>query len=280
MKKFYGIVGHPVIHSFSPAMHNAAFKTEGIDAEYKIFDIAPDSPESLANFCYEVDLNHIAGFSVTMPYKQAIMTYMDHYDPLAKLVGSVNTVKIEAHEDHGAPLLLGYNTDATGALAALNEKIPLSPGVKVLVLGAGGAARAIVYGLKECEANVHVFNRTMDKAEALADEFEVESIDYRLITKEAHFDIIINATSVGSTPLPKESILQTHQIDKDTVVMDLVTNPVDTQLLKEAKKAGARTIDGARMLLHQAAGQFEIWFGKPAPLKAMEEALYAKMKQF
>ena len=270
MKKIYGIVGHPVSHSLSPAMHHAAFKAESINAEYKLFDIDPEDPDDLANFCYETDFNSIAGFSVTMPYKQEIMMYMDHYDPLAKIVGSVNTVLNEDSK------LIGYNTDATGAVQALQEKTEIKDR-KILVMGAGGAARAISYSLKEFGADVYIFNRTKEKAKALADEFELETIDFLQIPK-ADFDIIINTTPVGMLPNTEESLLHADQIKGVDVVMDIVTSPMETRLLKEAKKAGADTITGERMLLHQACGQFEIWFGKTAPMEAMEKALYSKLQ--
>ncbi|MBU1682436.1 shikimate dehydrogenase [Patescibacteria group bacterium] len=270
MKKIYGIVGHPVTNSLSPVMHNAAFRKEGIDAEYRIFDIDPDDSDNLANFCYETDLNNIAGFSVTMPYKQEIMRYMDHYDPLAKIVGSVNTV---ANEDSK---LVGYNTDSTGAVQALQEKIDLKSR-KVLIMGAGGVARSISYGLKEFGADVYIFNRTAENAAKLAEDFELETIGYRQIPN-GDFDVIINATPTGSLPNTEESLLHADQMDGVKLVMDVVTYPMETQLLKEAKKAGADVITGERMLLHQAAGQFEVWFGKSAPLGVMELALYKDLE--
>lgn len=270
MKKIYGIIGHPVTHSLSPVMHNAAFKAEGIDAKYKFFDIDPSNPDDLANFCYETDLNNIAGFSVTIPYKGQVMDYLDNLDILAKKAGAVNTVK---NEDFN---LNGYNTDATGAMTALQEKTEIK-GKKALVLGAGGAARAIIYALKEFGADVFIFNRTKEKAEGLAEEFKVEVIDF-LDIKEAEFDIIVNTTTVGSFPNTSESLLKANQIKKGSTVMDIITNPIETQLLREAKKAGAETVSGERMLLHQAVGQFEIWLDKPAPFEAMEKALYEELK--
>ena len=269
MTKIYGIVGHPVEHSLSPAMHNAAYKVEGIDAEYRHFDIDPDDPAGLANFCYETDINGIAGFSVTMPYKEVIMEYMDNMDVLAKETSSVNTVK---NEDS---MLNGYNTDTIGAIRALQEKTEIK-GKKALVLGAGGAARAIIYALREFGAEVFVFNRTAQKAVALAKKYDVEIVDFRDI-KDDGFDIIVNCTPIGSFPQIEQSLLTADQIKKGAVVMDITTNPQETQLLKEAKKAGAKTISGERMLLHQAAGQFEIWFKKPAPFEVMEKALYEEL---
>lgn len=269
MKSIFGIVGHPVEHSLSPAMHNAAYKALGIDAEYRRFDIDPKNPEDLANFCYETDLNHIAGFSVTMPYKEAVMDYLDNVEVLAKNVASVNTVQ------NAKFVLNGFNTDATGAIKALQEKTKIN-GKKALVLGAGGAARAIIYALREFGAEVFVFNRTPDKAITIAKRFDVETIEFRKI-KEAGFDIIVNSTPVGMFPHVNESLLTADQIKKGAVVMDIITHPIQTQLLKEAKKGGAETISGERMLLHQAADQFVIWFNRPAPYEAMEKALYEEL---
>jgi len=271
MKKIYGIVGHPVAHSLSPAMHNAAIKHLKLDADYKRFDIDPSDPDNLANFCYETDLNNIGGFSVTMPYKLDIMQYMDHYDPAAKIIGSVNTVVNENS------MLNGYNTDAMGAIQALREKTEISR-KKALVMGAGGAARSIIYALKEFGADVYIFNRTTEKAEKLADEFDVEAIEFRHIP-QMDFDIIVNTTPVGSLPNTEESLLNVSQIPAKAVVMDIITHPLETQLLKEAKKAGATAISGERMLLHQAVGQFELWFGQKAPVEVMEKALYEALEK-
>lgn len=270
MTKIYGIIGHPVKNSLSPVMHNAAFKAGKIDAEYKIFDLDPNDPEALANFCYDSELNQIEGFGVTTPYKEAVLDYLDFYDPLSKKLGVLNTVKNEESN------LNGYNTEATGALQALQEKIKISR-KKALVLGAGGTARAIIYGLQEFGAEVYVWNRTLATARNVAQEFEVDLVDFRDIEK-MEFDIIINATPVGSAPNLEESLLRAEQIKSSAVVMDLVANPLGTQFLKEARKAGAQVISGERMLLHEASGQFEIWFNKPAPFEVMEKALYKEIK--
>jgi len=268
-KKIYGIIGHPVKHSLSPAMHNAAFKAEKINAEYQLFDIHPDEPDGFANFCYETDLNNISGLSITMPYKELALEYLDHIDPVAKMIGSVNTIMNEDSQ------LIGYNTDSLGAIEAIKEKTTLKH-KRVLVMGAGGAARAIGYGLKEFGAEVSIFNRTIEKAIELANELKVNSIDYRDIPKE-DFDIIINTTPVGSFPNSNESLLHAAQLEGVEVVMDIITNPIETQLIKEAKKTGAHIITGERMLLMQACRQFEIWFNKKAPKDVMEKALYEKL---
>ena len=269
MTKIYGLLGHPVEHSLSPVMHEAAYRAEGIDAHYRLFDVEPEAPEALANFCYETDLNAIGGFSVTMPYKERIIDYLDHIEVLAKEVSSVNTVKNEASN------LNGYNTDATGAIKALKEKTAVA-GKKALVLGAGGAARGIIYALREFGAKVSIFNRTPQKAEVLAEKFEVEMIEFRNI-QAAGFDLIVNCTPIGMFPQIEQSLLTADHIKKGSTVMDIITHPLETQLLKEAKKAGALTISGERMLLHQAVSQFEIWFDQPAPFDAMEKALYEEL---
>lgn len=271
MQKIYGIVGHPVSQSLSPAMHNAAIKELGLEAEYKLIDIDPTDPEELANFCYELDMNNIGGFSVTMPFKEEVMGYMDHYDPLCKMIGAANTVLNEDGK------LIGYNTDATGAMQALQETTGLAH-KKALVMGAGGTARAIIYSLKEFEVEVYIFNRNMNKAEELADQWDLETIETKDIPK-AEFDLIINATPVGMLPETEASLLHAEDIPATAVVMDVIVNPIETQLLKEAKKAGATTISGERMLLFQAADQFKIWFGKEAPLEVMEKALYEGLKK-
>lgn len=270
-KNTYGIIGHPVEHSYHPAMFEAAFRETGKNASYELFDVNPENENELANFCYESDLNHIKGLSVTMPYKEVIMDYCDYYDPIAKQIGSVNTIK---NEDSN---LNGYNTDSTGAIQAIQE-IGSPAGKKCLIIGAGGAARAIIYSLKEFGADVFVWNRTNERAKAVAKELDIELVEFNQI-KEHRFDIIINTTPVGMSPQIEQSLLKAEHINKEAVVMDLITLPLETQLLKEAKKAGAKTVSGERMLLHQAAGQFEIWFNETAPFEAMEKALYEALEK-
>ncbi len=271
MTQIYGIIGHPVEHSLSPVMHNAAYKAESIDAEYRLFDIPSENEEALANFCYETDFNHIAGFSVTMPYKEQVIDYTDHIDPIAKEILSVNTIK---NEDSN---LNAYNTDSTGAIKAIRELTQIQD-KRALVIGAGGAARAIIYALREFGANVYIFNRSKKKAENLAERFKIKTIDFLKI-EDGKFDIIVNTTPVGSYPNVKESLIHSRQIKKGAIVMDIITHPLETQLLKEAKKAGAKTISGERMLLHQAVEQFEIWFDKTAPFAVMEKALYDELEK-
>ncbi|MBN1258462.1 shikimate dehydrogenase [Candidatus Peregrinibacteria bacterium] len=274
VKKIYGIVGHPVAQSLSPAINNAAFRAAGIGAEYKFFDIDPRDIEGLANFCYETDLNHIAGFTVTMPYKQAVMTYMDHYDPLARMVGSVNTVLNEKSK------LIGYNTDARGALEALREKTTAVEGKKTLVLGAGGAGMAILYALREAGANLYVCDKTKEQTEKAAKDLNIKPFVNAHEAAKAGFEIIVNATPVGMIgPRENETLLKAEEIPPGCIVMDIVNAPLETKLIREAKKAGAVTITGERMLLFLSAAQFEIWTKKEAPLEAMEKAMYEALSK-
>jgi len=270
MTQIFGIVGFPVKQSYHPAMFNAAFKAEKIDAKYQIFEINPEEPEALANYIYEVDLNHIGGFTITMPYKETVMHYLDYFDPLAKSIGSVNCVLNEDSQ------LIGYNTDSIGAIEALREKTEIM-GKKALVMGAGGAGRAILYAFKEFGMTPTVFDRSEEKCKALMQEFKIDGIK-ALPAKLNSFDLIINATPVGMLP-SHDTLLTANQIPAHAVVMDIVTNPIETPLLREAKKAGAITVSGERMLLMQAAHQFEFWFKKEAPLEVMEKALYDAIRR-
>jgi len=270
MLKTYGIVGHPLTRNLTPAILNAAFSHFNIQPDFKTFEIDPNNSENLANFTYETDLKLIGGFGVADPFKVEIMTYVDHYDPLAKIIGSVNTVVNENSK------LIGYNTESIGALQALTEKTHV-PGKRVLVMGAGAAGRGIAYSLKEFGAEVFIFNRTLEHAEALAKEFDLTAIEHRQIEQE-NFDIIINATPVGAFPERNNALLSQDQIPSHAVVMDLVLNPLRTQLLKDAEAVGALTIGGERMLLHSAIRQFELWFGLDAPVDLMEEAMYEALE--
>lgn len=265
MSKIYGIIGQSSETSLLLAMHRAAFEAEGMEAEVQYFDLDPVDHEALANFCYESDLNEIEGFSVVGEYKQLIMDYLDHYDPLSQQLGAANTVQNEASN------LNGFNTEVTAILKALQEKTKLL-GKKILILGAGELARAAIYGLKEFGAEIYIWNRTREKAEDLAEEFDVELIDFSEITEKG-FDIFINTTPVGDIEHADQSLLTSDQIKEGAVVMDLILQPLETKLLQEAKKAGAMPSSGDRFLLHQATGQFEIWFNRPAPVEVMEKAL-------
>jgi shikimate dehydrogenase len=212
----------------------------------------------------------IRGFGVSMPYKQQIMALLDALDPLAARIGAVNTVV----NDGGR--LTGYNTDALGAARALSEVRPLA-GARVLLLGAGGAARAVAHALKEGGAMVTVANRTLDKARALAESSGATPADLGEVARAGDYDVVVNATSVGMREVDARSPVPEEAIRAGQVVMDIVYKPMATALVQAARRRGAVAVHGGRMLLHQAAGQFELYTGAKAPLEAMEAALFEQI---
>ena len=208
----------------------------------------------------------IRGLGVSMPYKQQIVPLLDAIDPLAARIGAVNTV---VQEDGR---LRGYNTDCVGAVRALEEIGPVK-GARALVLGAGGAGRAVAHGLADAGAEVVVANRNLDKAEALAAEIGGRAAGADEATRAATYDVVVNATSVGMGEVAAESPVPEEAIAAGQRVMDIVYKPIETALVRAASRRGARVIHGGRMLLHQAARQFELYTGERAPLDAMDAAL-------
>jgi 3-dehydroquinate dehydratase/shikimate dehydrogenase len=266
-----GIIGSPVAHSASPAMHNRAFAALGLDFVYLPFEVG-DVETFFTRFVRsetrEIDWN-LRGLSVTVPHKTAVIPLLNEHDPAASEVGAVNTVVID--EDR----LIGYNTDVQGAIEPL-EKEPLQ-GESCAVIGAGGAARAVVYGLIKRGARVTVFARNPVKASALAERFSVSVFPLEALS-ESDAAVVINTTPVGtrghhegSSPVPRES-LQGRRI-----AYDLVYNPLDTQFLIDARAEGCRTISGTEMLLAQAVLQFELWTGQEAPIDAMRQAVMDRL---
>ncbi len=256
----YGILGNPVTHSLSPAMHNAALVASGIDAVYLPFP-APD----IASAVDGIRGLGIQGVSVTIPHKESVMALLDSIDPVAVNIGAVNTV---INKD-GA--LTGLNTDWLGATRALEEKIDLK-GAKAVILGAGGSARAIGFGLLEKGASFTLCSRTESRGRALAHALGCPWISLTEGDKLSG-DILINATSVGMVPDIEKSPLPEGIVSRFKVVMDIVYAPMKTRLLQEAEESGCEIINGLEMLLYQGVEQFELWTGKPAPVAVMREAL-------
>ncbi len=256
----YGILGHPVAHSLSPAMHNAAFEFTGLNAVYLAFDVT-----DLENALAGVRALDIRGLSVTIPHKVAVMELMDDVDDVARRIGAVNTIV----NRNGR--LFGANTDWIGAVKALEEKTSLK-GKRVLVLGAGGSARAVCAGLIERHALVHVANRTVEKALRLAEATGCSAGGLDAI-QDIQADILINTTSVGMEPDSDRMPVPADMLGRFTLVMDIVYAPVETMLLKKAAEAGCETVNGLRMLLLQAVAQFEMWTGQDAPAAVMEQVL-------
>ena len=267
-----GVIGSPIAHSASPAMHNRAFGELGLDYIYLPFE-APDVDGFFEQFARpatrELDWN-IRGFSVTIPHKSSIIPLLDEVDERARKIGAVNTVVL----DQGK--WIGSNTDVRGAIEPLEEVCNLK-GERCAVIGAGGAARAVIYGLLERGAQVKVFARSFDRANSLSESFGVSVSGIEsLQSNDAR--VIVNTTPVGmrghsegSSPVPAE-VLQDRKI-----VYDLVYNPLETQLLRDARAAGCQTVSGIEMLIAQAALQFELWTGRKPPIETMREAAISKI---
>jgi shikimate dehydrogenase len=254
------LVGHPVGHSLSPAMQNAAFQKLGLNFAYLAFDVAEGN---LARAMQGMRALGIRGYSITLPHKAVALQFLDEIEPLAQKIGAVNTIV----NDSG--VLRGYNTDCSAAIESLGERTRLS-GKKALLLGAGGAARAIAFGLKESGCDLLIANRTKERAAELAQALGVQYCGINEIPKQK-FHILVNTTSVGMAPKTKEIPIGEQFLRKGTVVFDAVYNPLETMLLKKAKARGCKTIPGLEMFVRQGAKQFELWTGKKAPFALMEK---------
>jgi shikimate dehydrogenase len=273
-----GVIGDPIEHSMSPVMHNAAFEERGIDYLYIPFRV---EKEELGKAIAGMRALNIRGLSVTIPHKIAVIPFLDELDPLAERIGAVNTIV----NDDG--VLRGYNTDATGFLQALLERGIRPRGKNVVILGAGGASRAISFILAERGAHLVILNRLLelDWAEELASRIsqiftkEVEALELNeenLAKVLEKADILVNATSVGMSPNIGEAPIPAKLLKPGLIVFDIVYNPIKTRLLREAEVAGAETIGGLDMLVWQGALAFEMWTGLKAPVKLMrEEAIKA-----
>jgi shikimate dehydrogenase len=259
--RVFGILGRPVAHSLSPAMHNAAFRELGLNAVYVAFPVA-DLAQAVAGLRGLA----IGGASVTIPFKEEIIPLLDEIDPQAARIGAVNTV---VNRDGR---LTGYNTDWQGALAALSAETAIA-GTRFLILGAGGAARAIAFGILEQGGQAAVSDLDRDKALALSRQLwvEVAAPDY---LAEYPAEVLINATPVGMEPHTDDIPLDPEILSRYRVVMDIVYKPLETRLVREARLRGCRVIDGLQMLIHQGAAQFELWTGRPAPREVMARAAY------
>jgi len=259
------IIGDPVEHSLSPVMHNAGYEALGIKNKF-VFLGAKVKVEDVGMVTEAMRKMGIHGLTCTIPHKTEVMKFLDEIDETARKIGAVNTV-LNRNEK-----LIGFNTDWLGAITPL-EKITSLSGKKALVLGAGGAARAVVFGLLKKGADVKIFNRTKEKAIKLAEEFQCQATDLGRDSEIKDFDIIINTTSVGMKPLEKETPIPTEFINDKQIVFDIVYVPHETKLLREAKKRGAKIIHGIEMLLHQGTAQFEIYTGHKAPKEVMRRAI-------
>lgn len=266
-----GLIGHPVEHSFSPPMHNAAFDALNMDYAYVAFDVNPNDLKSAIEGAESLN---IKGFNVTIPHKVDVMQYLDELDEVARLIGAVNTIDFKN--------LKGYNTDGIGAVKAIEEVTSIK-NKNVVVAGAGGASRAISFYIAKYGAeSLTILNRNEAKAESLASDVSdsglIGEVAYDSINAIGNYmesaDVLIDTTPLGMHPnINDEPIVKADMMDEDLVVFDAVYNPNETVLIKEAIKANAKPVYGIKMLLYQGAESFKIWTGKTAPVDVMEKAL-------
>lgn len=265
-KKLVGLIGKPVKHSLSGVMHNAAFKKLKLNYSYLLFE-----PHNLKEIIHGFKQLHFSGFNITMPFKMEVMKFLDKIDPTAKKIGSVNTVVIKNNK------LIGYNTDGIGAVNALKKVVRLK-GKRVLLLGSGGAGKSISFYLKKEKTKVTLADRTDAKAKKLAKKLKVKQIPLKSIKSLENYDILINATPVGMKPETMKTPINTNLLRKDLIVFDIIYEPPQTKLLKEAKKKGCKTINGLEMLLEQGFVGFKIFTGRNPPKKIMRRAVLKVLK--
>ena len=265
--KIYGVAGNPVSHSLSPLMLNTAFRRETINAVY--LALQTSKIQDLLKLVHEIPLQ---GLSVTMPLKTDILAFLEHTDPLTAKIGACNTV-LRAQDGK----LYGFNTDVAGILIPLEKRFSSLKGIKALVLGAGGAARAAIFGLRDKGADVHILNRTPETAQKLARQAGAKAIRREQLLK-ADFDVIINATPVGMEGGKPVSPLAAEEL-RTKLVFDLVYKPIETPLLRLARQQNIPVITGIEMFIQQGARQFEIWTGKPAPEEEMLRVVLHALRQ-
>ncbi len=269
-----GLLGNPVEHSLSPAIHNAAFRELDLNFVYIAFPVQ-DLEGAIDGIRA---LGHIRGLSVTIPHKVAILPLLDSVETTAQYIGSVNTIL----KDQGT--LVGSNTDASGAIQALRQGGVKLPGKRVVMLGSGGAARAIAFGICVEEKIAHLTILGIDDNErtTLAADLRTKTsipVEDATLTPETlqsaldHAQLLIHCTPIGMHPKVDQSCVPKNLLHPDLTVMDIVYNPLHTQFLRDAQAAGCHTIPGIEMFLHQAVGQFELWTGQSAPIAVMRNVL-------
>ena len=271
--KVIAVIGDPVSHTLSPLMHNAAFEEAKLDYIYVGFRVAKNELQDAMRGVRSLGIH---GVNVTMPYKCSVIKYLDMVDPTAQRTGAVNTVLNENGK------LRGYDTDGVGAIAALKRRGVNLRGRKLLLLGAGGAARAVAFQAAKEVGELSILNRTVRKSRALARilgrEFgkpiNGESLrPDRLKGELENTDVIVNATSVGMYPNCEEIPISCEWLTEKMCVMDLVYSPLETRLIKTAKAKGAKVVNGLEVLVAQGAASFEIWTGLKAPIEVMRVAV-------
>jgi shikimate dehydrogenase len=260
----FAVFGNPVGHSLSPIMHTAAFAATAFNGVYVAIPVQDIRPAVAG-----LRALGFRGASITIPHKESVIACLDEVEETARRIKAVNTiVNVNGR-------LQGYNTDFSGAIRALKDRTPLT-GRAVAILGAGGAARAVAFGILAEGGRVTIFNRAAERGKKLADELEAE---FRLLSefKADHCEILVNTTPVGMAPQADETPVPVEKLSPGLVVMDIVYNPLKTRLLREAVSAGCSTIDGLSMFVHQGARQFELWTGMKAPVDIMRMTVEAEL---
>ncbi|HEX6771956.1 MAG TPA: shikimate dehydrogenase [Acidobacteriaceae bacterium] len=264
--RIYGVAGHPIVHSLSPLMLNAAFRRERINAVFLPLETA-----KITDLLALVERLRLSGMAVTMPLKQDILPSLARMDDLSSRIGACNTI-VRGPDGR----LFGFNTDVSAVIGPLERRLSLR-GARVLVLGAGGAARAAVFGLKEKGAEVHILNRTPESAKELASQARAKVFKREQLAK-TDFDVVLNATPAGMHGSKVQSLLEPEEL-RARLVFDMVYNPIETPLIRMAREKGIAVIPGNEMFVHQGARQFEIWTGKPAPEAEMRRVVLHALQQ-
>lgn len=279
MKRVFGVFGDPIAHSLSPAMHNAAFSALGMDCVYHAFRV---KPEKLEKAILGAEAMGFGGLNLTVPLKEAALK-LDCVKPdrLAERIGAVNTIVFKENEK-----INGYNTDGSGAKQALQESAVEIEGSKVVLAGAGGAARAIAFQLAADGAEITIINRTEARAIELAKEISAAALPGKVegrglsglkaMLQDA--DVLINTTTLGMYPNTETTIATAEELHSDLTVFDIVYNPLETRLLKEAKASGAKTVSGVSMLVYQGAEAFRLWTGIEPPVELMKKTVLEAFK--
>jgi 3-dehydroquinate dehydratase/shikimate dehydrogenase len=266
--RIFGVAGNPIAHSLSPLMHNTAFRRESVNAV-----MLPLKVKALDDLLTVVRELPLGGVAVTMPLKQEVLPHLANMDPLTARIGACNTLRTGADGK-----LYGFNTDVAGVVRPLEKRLRLN-GARIVVLGAGGAARAAIFGLVEQGADVYVVNRTHETAVAVARKAKAHSLKQEQLAKQK-FDVLINTTPCGMAGFKQAMPIKENELNAG-LVFDMVYNPLDTPLLKLAHSRGLKVIGGIEMFVQQGARQFEIWTGKPAPeadmMRVVELALRRKV---
>lgn len=274
MKQVFGVFGNPIGHSLSPAMHNAAFSALGMDCIYHAFRV---KPEKLEKAILGAEAMGFGGLNLTVPLKEeALKLDFIKPDPLAKRIGAINTVVFGKTGE-----IQGYNTDGLGARQALMNAAVEIEGSRVVIAGAGGAARAVAFQLAAAGADITVINRTEERAFELAKEISTETLPGKIngaglsglkeLLQDA--DILINTTTLGMHPNTDTTIATAEELHSSLTVFDIVYNPLETRLLREAKVAGAKTVSGVLMLVYQGAEAFKLWTGIEPPIELMKKTV-------